>query len=143
MKSQSQAKEDSTTSRTSDVPKSVGVRCKCKVGRCHKCESQCKRCGCDCDGVPPEVALARKPGRGSGKKQTIQETPPECPKHKIARKNYNDENDPGFLAVVDIEKQNKVTAKKMQNKEREFFNKILNSLMNLNIGETFSPINSN
>lgn len=35
----------------------------CKVGRCSRCPSPCKRCGCDCDGVSPEIALKRKGGR--------------------------------------------------------------------------------
>ena len=37
--------------------------CKCKRGKCLVCGSSCKRCGCACDGVHPDAALARKNGQ--------------------------------------------------------------------------------
>ena len=33
--------------------------CKCGVGRCRICNSSCKRCKCDCDGISPRDALER------------------------------------------------------------------------------------
>lgn len=42
--------------------------CKCKRGSCPECGSHCKRCGCDCDGTPVAVKVARKRGhRGAGR----------------------------------------------------------------------------
>lgn len=41
----------------------MSEKCKCKAGRCLECGSICQRCGCSCDGVPPQRALARKRGR--------------------------------------------------------------------------------
>ena len=37
--------------------------CNCKVGSCRVCDSDCKRCGCACDGTDPEVAKKRKRGK--------------------------------------------------------------------------------
>jgi hypothetical protein len=39
-------------------------RCACKVGRCPipSCTSDCKRCGCACDGENPADALSRRRG---------------------------------------------------------------------------------
>ena len=36
--------------------------CRCKVGSCRHCDSACRRCGCGCDGVAPDVALRRARG---------------------------------------------------------------------------------
>ena len=40
--------------------------CKCGVGRCRICNSSCKRCKCDCDGISPRDALERGRGRQKG-----------------------------------------------------------------------------
>ena len=73
-----------------------------------------KRCGCDCDGVPPEVALARKPG-GSRKKRSIQETPPERPKRlRVEVTNYNMDDDPTFRTLLEMDKE----IKEMKTKEK-------------------------
>ena len=40
--------------------------CKCGVGRCRICNSSCKRCKCDCDGISPRDALQRGRGRQKG-----------------------------------------------------------------------------
>ena len=41
--------------------------CKCKVGGCPDCDSDCRRCGCACDGVDPSVAASRGRGRPAGR----------------------------------------------------------------------------
>ena len=47
----------------------------CKVGRCSKCDSNCRRCGCACDGQSPEEALSRKRGqRGKSKYTSLART---------------------------------------------------------------------
>ena len=38
-------------------------KCSCKRGSCPKCFSPCRRCGCDCDGISPTIALKRNRGR--------------------------------------------------------------------------------
>lgn len=40
----------------------VMANCTCKVGACSTCSSTCRRCGCGCDGVDPQVAKSRKSG---------------------------------------------------------------------------------
>ena len=60
---------------------SLTMPCKCKAGAWRKpgCESLCKRCGCDCNGIAPAVALARTIGRQEGsiirKRVSAQEEP--------------------------------------------------------------------
>ena len=56
------------------------MSCNCRVGRCDKCPSLCKRCGCSCDGIDPAVALSRKRGR-----PTLQNTVGKTPR-KAAKK---------------------------------------------------------
>ena len=48
--------------------------CSCKVGACREpgCKSECKRCGCGCDGVSPEDALARTRGRKHKKSKLVE-----------------------------------------------------------------------
>ena len=55
-------------------------RCNCKVGRCLLCDSMCKRCGCACDGVLPQEALARKRGTVPGKRRLTLQRNSEVPK---------------------------------------------------------------
>ena len=108
-------------SSVNNVPKLLPSKCKCKVGRCRKCDSPCKRCGCDCDGIPPEVALARKPGgslKGKRKKRIIEETPPLRSKRPRPEKNYNIDEDPTFRIILEMEKETELEAKE-KNKERQ------------------------
>ncbi len=80
------------------------------------------------DGKSPEVAILPNNHGESSKAQSQgkeDSTSPLRSKRQIPRKNYNDENDPGFLAVVEMEEQTKVMAKKLENEKRDFFNKML------------------
>ena len=63
------------------------MTCKCKVGSCGDCGASCRRCGCACDGVSPEVALARRRGhRGRGKsaRPSWERTPPPAKVLKVS-----------------------------------------------------------
>lgn len=58
-----------STNRSIQMPS-----CSCKVGACREpwCKSECRRCGCDCDGVSPENALARTRGRKHGNSKPVE-----------------------------------------------------------------------
>ena len=79
------------------------MSCKCKRGACPECPSTCRRCGCACDGTPPEVALARTQGQRGKKKRPAAVANPRPttgkprPSKKLAQQK--------IIACVDLEQK--------------------------------------
>src|SRR5690348_276257 len=72
----------------------------CRRGPCPECSSQCRRCGCACDGVAPEIKLQRKRGaqpkalvnnNGKRKAMEITRASSERDASKIARTSISEQ----------------------------------------------------
>ena len=67
-------------------PKTMS-NCSCKFGGCHRCESRCKRCGCECDGPSIASNMNRKQG---GQKGSKRKKPSVLNRHRVHREHEHD-----------------------------------------------------